>query len=98
MHIWKLLIGWVLLWLPLRGAANSLIGPLHVALCGGWAWVQVPRHSFGSQVGAPFEETASDSFEECGDLRATQRLMGKLNAVGLGLDGMGKQSQMDRWR
>jgi hypothetical protein len=74
------------------------MGLLHVALCGGWTWAQVPCHSFGCQVGAPFEETALDSFEECGDLRATQRLMGNLDAVGLGPDGMGKQFQMDQWR
>jgi hypothetical protein len=51
------------------------MGPLHVALCSGWARVQVSRHSFGCQVGAPFEETTSDSFEECGDAWATQGLM-----------------------
>jgi hypothetical protein len=51
------------------------MGPLHVALCRGWAWVQVSCHSFGCQVGAPFEETTSDSFEECGDVWATQGLM-----------------------
>jgi hypothetical protein len=59
------------------------MGPLHVALCRGWAWVQVPRHSFGCQVGAPFEETVSDSFEECGDAWATQGLMGKLMLLAL---------------
>ncbi len=95
MHIWKLLIVRVFSWLPLHGAVNSLMGPLHVALCGGWAWVHVPCHSFGCQVGAPFEETASDSFKDCGDSRATQRLMGELDAVGLRPDGMGKQSQVD---
>ncbi len=81
-----------------RSAANSLMGPLHVALCHGWAWVQVPRHSFGCQVGAPFEETTSDSFEECGDAWATQGLMGKLYAVGFGLDGVGEETHLVQWR
>jgi hypothetical protein len=62
LYTWKLLCGWGRLWLLQRSAENSLMGPLHVALCHGWAWVQVPRPSFGSQVGAPFEETVSDSF------------------------------------
>ena len=81
-----------------RSAANSLMGPLHVALCRGWAWVQVPCHSFGCQVGAPFEETALDSFEECGDAWATQGLMGKLYAVGFGLDGVGEETHLVQWR
>jgi hypothetical protein len=74
------------------------MGPLHVALCRGWAWVQVPHHSFGCQFGAPFEETVSDSFEECGDAWATQGLMGKLDAVGFGLDGVGEEAHLVQWR
>ncbi len=75
-----------------------MIGPLHVALCRGWAWLQVPRHSFGCQVGAPFEETASDSFEECGDAWATEGLMGKLDAVGFGSGGVGEEAHLVQWR
>ncbi len=69
------------------------MGPLHGAFCSGRAWVEVSRHSFGSEVGAPFEETTLDCFWECGDVRAAQGLMGKLDAVGLGLGGVGEQSQ-----
>jgi hypothetical protein len=57
------------------GLQIPLMGPLHVALCCGWARVQVSRHSFGCQDGAPFEKTTSDSFEECGDVWAMQGLM-----------------------
>ncbi len=74
------------------------MGLLHVALCRGWAWVQVPPHSFGCQVGAPFEETTSDSFEECGDAWATQGLMGKLDAVVFGSDGVGEETHLFQWR
>ncbi len=48
--------------MPLRGALDSLMGLLHVALRSGGAWVKVLRHSFGGEVGAPFEETMSDCF------------------------------------
>ena len=83
--------------MPLRGASNSLMGPLHVALCGGGTWVEVSRDSFGGEIGAPFEEAASDCFEECCDTRAAHRLMGKHDAVGLGLDGVGERTQLNRW-
>jgi len=46
----------------LRGALDSMMGPLHVALRSGGACVEVSRHSFGGEVGAPFEETMSDCF------------------------------------
>ena len=39
---------------------------------------------------APIEETTSDCFEECRDFGAAYRLMGELDAVGLGSDGMGE--------
>ncbi len=74
------------------------MGPLHVTLCRGRAQVQVPCHSFDCQVGAPFEETASDSFEECGDVWATQGLMGELYAVVFGLDGVGEETHLVQWR
>jgi len=59
-----------------------------VALCGGGTWVEVLRYSFGGEIGAPFEEAVSDCFEECGDTWAANQLMGELDAVGLGLDGV----------
>jgi hypothetical protein len=40
--------------------------------------------------GASIEETASNCFEECRDFGAAHRLMGKLDAVGLGSDGVGE--------
>jgi hypothetical protein len=61
------------------------MGPLHVALCGAGTWVEVLRDSFGGEIGAPFEEATSDCFEECRDMQAAHQLMGKLDAVGLGL-------------
>jgi hypothetical protein len=73
------------------------MGPLHVALCGGGTWVEVSRDSFGGEIGAPFEEAASDCFEECRDTRAAHRSMGKLDAVGLGSDGVGEQTQLICW-
>ena len=33
----------------------------------GWAWVEIARDSFGGEIGASVEETASDCFEECRD-------------------------------
>ncbi len=59
--------------------------------------VEVSLDSFGGEIGAPFEEAALDCFEECCDARAAHRLMGKLDAVGLGLDGVGEQTQINRW-
>jgi hypothetical protein len=38
----------------------------------------------------------SDCFEECHDTRAAHRLMGKLDAVGLGSDSVGEQTQLIR--
>ena len=70
------------------------MGSLHVALCSGGTWVEVSRYSFGGDIGAPFEEASLDCFEECCDTQAAHRLMGELDAVGLGVDGGGKQSQL----
>ncbi len=70
------------------------MGLLHVALCSGKTWVEVSRDSFGGEIGAPFEEATSDCFEECRDTWAAHQLMGKLDAVGLGLDGVGEQTQL----
>jgi hypothetical protein len=39
----------------------------------------------------------SDCFEECRDTWAAQRMMGELDAVGLGSDGVGEQSQLIWW-
>ncbi len=73
------------------------MGTLHVALRSGGTWVEVSRDSFGRGMGAPFEEATLDCFEECRDTRAAHRLMGKLDAVGLGLDSVGEQTQLIRW-
>jgi hypothetical protein len=73
------------------------MGPLHVALCGGGTWVEVSRDSFGREIGAPFEEATLDCLEECCDTQAAHQLMGKLDAVGLGLDGVGEQTQLICW-
>jgi hypothetical protein len=54
--------GWGRLLLPLRGALDSLMGLLHVALRSGGAWVEVLHHSFSGEDGAPFEETTSACF------------------------------------
>ena len=43
-----------------------------------------------ASCGLLLEETLSDCFEECRDFRAAHRLMGELDAVGLGLDGVGE--------
>jgi hypothetical protein len=71
-----------------------MMGLLHVALCGGGTWVEVSHDSFGGEIGAPFEEAMSDFFEECRDTRAAHRLMSKLDAFGLGSDGVGEQIQL----
>ena len=76
------------------GALNYLMGPFHVIFCGGWAWVEVARYSFGREVGASVEESASDCFEDCQDCGATQQLMRELDAVGLGLDNMCEQTKI----
>ncbi len=73
------------------------MGPLHVALCSGGTWVEISRDSFGREIGAPFEEAESDCFEERFDMQAAHQLMGKLDAVGLGLDGVGEQTQLNHW-
>ena len=40
----------------------------------GWARVEIARDSFGGEIGASLEETASDCFEECRDFGAAHRL------------------------
>ena len=81
-------VGWGLSRMWFCGALNTLMGPLHVALCGGGTWVEVLCYSFGGEIGAPFEEASSDCFEECRDTGAAHRLMGKLDTVGLGSDSV----------
>ena len=86
MYRWNMSVEWGLSRLWFCDASNTLMGPLHVALCGGGTRVEVSCYSFGGEIGAPFEEDSSDCFEECCDTEAAHLLMGKLDAVGLGLD------------
>ena len=79
------------------GASNALMGPFHVAFCGGGAWVEVACDPFGQEIGASIKETASDCFNDCRDRGTAHRLMCELDAVGLGLDGVCEETEFVRW-
>ena len=79
------------------GASNTLVGPFHVAFCGGWALVEIARDSLGCEIGASVEETASDCFEECRSFGAAHQLMRKFDAVGLGSDGVCEETKFVWW-
>ena len=67
--------------------------PFHVTFGCGWARVEIARDSFGGEIGASVEETASDCFEECRDCGAAHRLMCEFDAVGLGAYGVCEETK-----
>ena len=71
-------------------APNTLVRTFHVTFAGGGAGVQVPGDTCRGEIRAPFEESASDCFEEGGVPRATEGLMCKFNAVGFHADCVGE--------
>ena len=73
------------------------MGPFHVAFCGGGAQVEVARDPFGQEIGASVKETASDCFKDCRDCGTAHRLMCKLDAVGLGPEGVCEETKFVHW-
>ena len=85
---WPFPTGWWWLRLLRYCASNTLMGPFHMAFCGGGTRVEVSPHSFSREIWAAVEVTSPDCFEECRDRGAAHRLVCELDAVGFGSDGM----------
>ncbi len=54
--MWERLCGHGQAWWSWRGAADSLVGPFHVALCHGWAWIEVPCNALAVKFGHPLRK------------------------------------------
>jgi hypothetical protein len=62
--------------------SDALLRALHVSFCCCRTWVQVCCHQFWIEIGAPFEEPSTHSFQEGRYCWITQRLVGEFYGVG----------------
>jgi hypothetical protein len=81
----------------MAGAADALVGSLHVALSHCRARIEEFEDQCFRNIGASFEEHLADSFQERQNFGVAQRLVGKYGGVGTSLHRVREGGQGNAW-